>query len=357
MPTTRTPVRTPAYMPPLDAWNAAAPAPPVDLDGGALLSALVPYAILAPSSHNTQPWRFVVRGAVLELRADRTRALPVCDPTHRELEISCGAALGMLRIAARAAGRALDIERVPDARDRDLLARIALGGSVAPTATDCALFEAIPHRHTTRQRYVRQPVPASVVRALVDAATCEGVWFECLDDTGRREAFAELVAEGDAMQGADPAFRRELAAWVHPNRSSHRDGMPGYAFNMGGVASAVGPWVMRLVDWGDRQAEQDREYALGAPLVALLGTATDDTVDRLRAGEALARVTLTATVHGLKHAYLNQPIEIASLRWRTRALVPTAGLPQLALRFGTGTEVLPTPRRPVGDVLTVDGAD
>ena len=41
-----------------------------------LLRMAVEHAILAPSSHNTQPWRFQIRDDVLELFADRMRALP-----------------------------------------------------------------------------------------------------------------------------------------------------------------------------------------------------------------------------------------------------------------------------------------
>src|SRR3974390_1457224 len=59
----------------------------------------VRYAILAPSSHNTQPWRFVIIGSELLVCADRTRSLPNIDPFDRELIISCGAALFNLRVA------------------------------------------------------------------------------------------------------------------------------------------------------------------------------------------------------------------------------------------------------------------
>ncbi len=54
---------------------------------------LVSYAVLAPSSYNTQPWLFRVRGDTLEIIADRCRGLPVVDPNDRELTISCGTAL------------------------------------------------------------------------------------------------------------------------------------------------------------------------------------------------------------------------------------------------------------------------
>ena len=92
------------------------------LTGGleAQLRALVVHAVRAPSSHNSQPWRFGVTNGVLELRADRRRALPVADPQGRELVISCGAALGFLAVAARHFGREAAIDLLPDPADPEL---------------------------------------------------------------------------------------------------------------------------------------------------------------------------------------------------------------------------------------------
>lgn len=59
------------------------------------------YAILAPSGHNTQPWRFRIEDDWVDLIADRERRLPVVDPHDRELMNSCGATLTLLRTAMR----------------------------------------------------------------------------------------------------------------------------------------------------------------------------------------------------------------------------------------------------------------
>lgn len=42
-------------------------------------------AVLAPSSHNTQPSLFHVSHSTIDLFADRDRALPVNDPNDRDL--------------------------------------------------------------------------------------------------------------------------------------------------------------------------------------------------------------------------------------------------------------------------------
>lgn len=76
--------------------------------------------MLAPSSHNTQPWRFCTSGDRVELYADRTRALPFNDPEDRELTISCGCALMNTRVAAAEAGLAMSAEVLPSPDEGNL---------------------------------------------------------------------------------------------------------------------------------------------------------------------------------------------------------------------------------------------
>lgn len=87
---------------------------------------LLQSAVLAPSSHNTQPWRFRISGDRVELYADRTRALPVNDPENRELTISCGCALMNIRVAAAEAGLPMNAELLPNQNEGTLLAVIDL---------------------------------------------------------------------------------------------------------------------------------------------------------------------------------------------------------------------------------------
>ena len=91
----------------------------VAVDGTVNLDALVQAAALAPSSHNTQPWRFRLDGRTVDVLADRTRALPINDPHDRELTISCGCALFNLRVAAAAVGLEARVDVLPDAADDD----------------------------------------------------------------------------------------------------------------------------------------------------------------------------------------------------------------------------------------------
>lgn len=312
---------------------------------------LVRYAVLAPSSHNTQPWFFRVVEDTVELYADRTRRLPVVDPSDRALTISCGAALLHLRLALRVFGRQDEVELLPPMSDPDLLVRVRLGAERTPTDSDRRLFAAIPHRHSNRRVFEPRPLPRALLHDLVGAAEAEGAWLHIARSEEERHAIACLVAEGDRIQAHDPAFRNELASWVHPNHSHSQDGMPGYAFAMSDLVSTVGPWVLRTFDWGEGQAAKDRQLAEGSPVLAVLGTAHDHPRDWLAAGQALARVLLTARAANVWASFLNQPVEVPELRPQLAERIGTMRFPQLILRMGYGPEVLPTPRRPLDAVL------
>jgi hypothetical protein len=319
---------------------------------------LLNYAILAPSSHNSQPWLFRIVDDGIELYADRTRALPVVDPHDRELVISCGAALFNLRIALHHFGYEGAVQSFPDAGKSDLLARIKLGAEKKATLEENSLFDAILKRRTNRMPFQEHPVEDLLLRTLEEAATTEGSWLRIVRSDEERNSLADLISEADRIQMSDGHFRRELAAWIHPNRTASHDGTPGYALGLdlkfSSMAGYFGPLVVRTFDMGKGQAAKDRQLATGSPVLAVLGTGSDSSTDWLRAGQALARVLLRARVDDVWASFLNQPIEIPELRTKLTDLIGGNGFPQIVLRMGHGQDVKPTPRRTPGEVLMRD---
>lgn len=322
-----------------------------------LLRSALEYAVLAPSSHNTQPWLFCLADDHVDLFADRTRSLPVVDPTDRELIMSCGACLLHLRLALRNLGWTGSVLSFPEPDSPDLLARVGLGEVRPPTPTDEVLFQAIPKRRTNRTPFADLPVSSELLRELSEMATSEGAALHVIIGKGHRRAVAELVADADRLQAADVDFRRELAEWVHPNRSVRKDGLPGSVFGLGDTLSYAGPFALRRFDWGPLQSSHDRRIAMGSPVLAILTTANDTPRDWLRAGQALGRILLRAAADGVMASFLNQPIELRELRPALAKAAEVDGYPQILLRMGFGSTPNPTLRRPVRDVLIFDGEE
>lgn len=311
------------------------------------------YAVLAPSSHNTQPWRFALDGETVTLNADRLRALPVADPYDRELVISCGAALLNLRVALSHFGLAYAITLFPSPADPDMLARLRLVPDGHVDASLAPLFGAIVQRVTTRLPFADEPVAPDVRERLARAAQAEGVEIACVHAHDERTRLAEWIAEADRRQFDDPRFRRELAGWIHSSRRD--DGMPLYAEGVGTLLDFATPLVtlaIRTFDIGGGVAAAHQALAAGSPLIVCIATGADDAPAWLAAGQALERVLLTGVSDGLTASYVNQPIEVEALRERLRATLKIDGAPQLLLRMGRGPAVAHAPRRPLADVIS-----
>jgi nitroreductase len=343
--------------PHLQPWTIDADSFPADSFASDQMEFLLGYAVLAPSTHNTQPWLFRINAMNLDVVADRRRALRVVDPYDRELTISCGAALFNLRVATEYFGHVFQVTLLPDPADANLLARFDLGLSGDTSSEDILLFQAITKRRTTRAPFRLEPLPEDLLAALTAAAQKEGAslcWFTA---EAHRNAIADLVAEADRVQWANKAFREEIARWLRTRPEAARDGIPTQDVGVKDWLSFAGPALVRTFDRGGGQAARDRDIALHSPTLAVLSTDADEPAAWLQAGQALEAVLLRATAEGVCASWLNQPVEVPDLRQRLAGLLPTPGQPQVLLRLGYGQPPpTPTPRRSVRELLILHRA-
>jgi nitroreductase len=321
-----------------------------------VLRAIVEQAARAPSIHNTQPWRFVARGDVLELWTDPSRGLSVLDPSGRARHLSCGAALLHARVAAAGAGLTATVTLLPDPDQPEHLADLRLVEEEAPRE-DRELVGAIAARRTTRAPFSEEQLPRDVVSALRHAAEIEGCWLRIVDDREDAAGVAVLLARADDLQSADPAYRDELRRWTGA-ADEDTEGVPDSAVPARPPSARGSNY--RLRDFvADRQdppetAVSDEPPPVERPLVAVLGTRDDDVEAWLSAGQGVGRLLLAATAHGVTASPMTQPLEIPDTRQRLVAQLGLVGHAQMILRLGYGAEEPPrsTPRRPVEDILT-----
>lgn len=323
-----------------------------------MLRDAVAAAVMAPSSHNTQPWRFRIVGDALQLLADWRRQLTVIDRERRQLIASCGCALFNARVAVRAMGFADEVELGFGDRDEpDVLATLRLGARIVSSDSDLALMQAIPLRRTNRRPFLNRPVGMREAAALERTALLNGGWMVRLTPDQKR-AVGELVATADQLQFGDPGFRHELASWLIPMSSRRRDGIPFAEKEYGSGMPLALMRAMRSPDLGEEAGELEQEGIIHSPLVAVLGTTRDEPADWLQFGQALEAVLLHATHFGLAAAFLNQCLEIPPLRGRVIELLTRPDgerIPQMVLRLGYPSEEVrhPAPRRSLDDVLLV----
>ncbi len=300
-------------------------------------------AQLAPSKHNSQPWRLVVRDGALWLWPELSRTVPLTDPSNRELLLSCGAAAHLATVAARALGRVLDIAWLPEPGGR-LLARLTEGRREPATEQDQHLLRAVFERRTDRGPLDASSLPTEVRVELRQAALAHGADLHLVEKESERRSLAELVAQADRLLVRSGAVDEELAAWRRDPQDVRRDGVP-TDHTRGAAASYRAEFVQRDFSAGAGTPALMDRAGTDAPWIMVLGTTGDHAGDWLLGGRALAAVLLHASAHGAQASYLNQPCEVPALRVAMRAALSMDSHPQVVLRIGRGGDVPPTPRR------------
>lgn len=320
-------------------------------------------ASLAPSIHNTQPWRWVTVDGGLDLYVDPARWLRVADPAGRQMLVSCGAALLHARLAIRRLGLVPRV-RLCSAGDEGVLsgetpaASIRVVGSKPAGPEERDLAAAMTRRHTDRRPFSSTPVTRETTRLLRAAAELEGAWLVSLVDPDLRIDVAVLTARADWIENHDPSYRAELAGW---SRTGHEapDGIPRDAV-VGSAGERPAEFVMRDFEVAGEAGIPLAQTGVERPTVMLVGTVTDRIHDQLAGGQAIARVLLTATVHGLAASPIGQAVDIDGTRHLLTEAISGVGHVQMLIRVGyplPGSAPLPaTPRRSVEDVLA-DRAD
>ena len=311
--------------------------------------ALVRYATLAPSSHNTQCWQFRLEEQAIAILPDLSRRCPVVDPDDHHLYVSLGCAAENLAQAAIAQGFSGNIT-FDDSGDG--VVRVALdSGSAIATP----LVEAIPHRQCSRTEYDSQPISAEELHLLTTAGTGEGVRVVMFTQPAQIETVVAYVVRGNTAQLTNPAFRQELKTWIRFNDGVAKrtgDGLSGRTTGNPAAPSWLGKLLFKLILRVQPENEKVARHIRSSAGVAVLVSDQNDRAHWVEAGRCYERFALQATALGIRNAFVNQPVEEASLRPEfAKALGLGAGRPDLVVRFGRGPEMPRSLRRPVAAVI------
>ena len=186
------------------------------------LAHLEPHFWRAPSAHNTQPWLLTYAPDRVELRYDPGRALPVGDPTQRDLLLSLGAFVEGVLIAASSTGTPLEFEPEVDS-DGNLIGHFV--AAKAPYATTFTLAD-LAQRQTSRLSYRPERLHAD---ELAEARSAIAPGAE-LHEVATRN-LVDLVRTADRHLYESPEVVAELRTWLRLSRRHPRYEQDGLSYD------------------------------------------------------------------------------------------------------------------------------
>lgn len=293
---------------------------------------LLRYAILAPSAHNTQPWRWQINGNELVVYRDQKYTLRAGDPTLRETFLSLGAFIENFVVAAAHFGLGCELKdmafQVSDLQASKIV--------VSPQSEShlSELFEGITKRHTNRGYYKPDELSQEELDKLqVTPEAYQKVFF--ITDAEARERIANLVGRGTYIALSMDAMRHELAELVYSESSAKDTGMAIESMLEDANSLEENPteFIAQNMDVLENAKYWETTFA-SSPLHIVIGSEIDGPLAWINAGRTMERILLAAAATGMTHCISAAPVEVPTLAPLLRKEIDEDVRPQVLIRVG-----------------------
>lgn len=315
---------------------------------------ILQYGILAPSTHNTQPWKFKIKKTHVLLMADLERKIPEADPTGRDMYISIGALLKNIVLAAGEFGVKTEIIFNKSLKNRRQVAVISFENlKAAKQPRNSKILDAIINRQNYRGYFQSSLNTQKVRKVLESINNSKKTSIDLYEDLETRTLLATLTSEGLKLAYANPRFRKEISSLINHNLSKKQRGLHGFSLRMSLPASIVIPKVMKRKDIGAKLAINNYQSFISAPCVLVLKS-KDDEESWIQAGMLLEHVIVLLTALGIQSSIYAAAIEMGDIRSELTEYLHIKGpvKPQLLVCIGHATEPLPfSLRKDLSEVL------
>lgn len=295
------------------------------------------HASLAPSGHNSQPWRVrICRHHEWIIEADPARSLPCVDPDNRELLLSLGAFIENLSITAATLGLHAEVEIL--ARDRQdwEVARVVLQEG---PPRDYRL-QILRERRTVKNGQLPRVLATSDLARLT--ATGEGQTMYAASGSKQAAFIEESIVEAFRLQAHREEAQQEFVRWLRLDTTEvlrHRDGITTDSMELSGIA---GWYVNTFLSPGDFLTDKMRQEGIDATATLagegggwLLLTSRDQTVaELLSCGRRFQRLALAACELGIAIHPMTQILEEKGAPSIYEVLGDNTLIPQFVLRVG-----------------------
>ena len=309
---------------------------------------LVRYATLAANNHNVQPWRFRLSDRSISMAPDLGRRLAIVDPDNHHLFASLGcatenlvqaaAAFGLRATAsfdAAAGGVNVELEKSPPVRS--------------------PLFEAIPLRQSTRSVFDGRAVPVEHLQLLEAAGNGDGVQLRLFTERKQLEDILAYLIAGNSAEMDDAAYVAELKTWLRFNDAealATDDGLFSKTSGNPTLPSWLGRLIFGLIVTKDGENKKCETQLRSSSGVAVFISDKNEPASWSAAGRCSQRFALQATALGIRHCFINQPVEVPAVRGQFASYLGAgARRPDLVMRFGYAPELPRSLRRAVDQVL------
>ena len=308
------------------------------------------YAILSPSSHNSQPWETEINNNNLKIKYSQSRLLPHGDPDGKLRNLAIGAFTRTFEIAANHFGLGCNIQLFPG--EKNVIADIGIYESAGVQKWTEDGLEFIVKRTTNRNFFKPNKIDSELFQK-ISILSDQKINVKIFSEKNDIYKIIEVVERGVEKAMKNKNFRKELSRYKKHNLTSSFVGMPGFDMGYSLFFSIIFPYIIKFFPIAPLVKVKDRKLLLdGTPNLVIISTATNSPIEQVSAGSMLVEIMLIAEKFGAATHFMAAAIYDNEISRQLGSVLGIQGIPQGFLRIGySEKKPLHSPRLPVDKII------
>ena len=336
------------------AWDINENDFPIAGSGSDKVRFMLGYGVLAPNTHNTQPWKFeALSDNKVKITPDWSKVLPFSDPSNRGMFISLGCCVLNIMTAADHFGWAVEysVEGEAPLSSYVLLMFHLRDEAVRSEPNLGKLLPFITGRQSHKMPFQEGAIPDQAIQAL-SLITFNDARVVVTTDSRSKDLIAHLHLASTMKFSKNRGFRREVSRWMRASSTERFDGMPGSTFGLSNVPSLLAKYVTKIVPSSVKiVAKKDFVILRDAPALGVVVTHAEGPLSWVSAGMVYQQAGLTMAAEEILLAPKAATIEVGCGR-ELAMIFGATGIPQLYFGLGYGDGIQRhSPRRSSDHVL------
>lgn len=314
---------------------------------------ILQYGILAPSTHNTQPWKFRITKNFLDILPNWRYQLPHADPKSRNLFISLGCCVTNILVAASYFGFKTKIN-MSTTSTKDTYIRVDFYRKGGGNKSLVKLFPFIVQRYSNKLAYIKKPLKQSDLKKISDFHSQKGIEVLFIRDEKQILSFAEIYDKAVADFAKNSLFGKELSSWMRHSNTFLGDGMPGFTAGINPIQALIGKFLIRYIPKFAGSAAKKYTFLIKtSPVIGVIYSNNNTIISWINAGRVYEEITLTGISLGISSSILAATVEHHKYSRELANLVSIGqNVPQLCFRLGYAqNNPYHTPRRRLEESL------
>lgn len=306
------------------------------------------YAILAPSGHNTQPWKLFLRKKSIAVAINKAHYLSIDGSGLLSVEpyISLGTFLEVYNLAAKGFGYELKIQLFPDEKH---VAEIMIKSTTEPRLQ---LLDAITTRVSNREQYKSEPVAESTL-AKISSHDFSGVASTLVNTRSDIDFVANQTRVALESIMSNSFYRKELSKWVRTNHTRKYDGMPGFTHGFGDTQSLVSKMAVRYIPKHGPGAKKSEKLIQHSGALIIVCCSNEQTESFINAGRLYSQLCVMANSSGLATSALGASVLDSNTRELMKQHFNIQDRPIYIIRLGKAfSKAEHSPRWPLEKIIS-----